>query len=179
MFETERLIFRGFLKSDLDDIYNMYCDHRVQSTVISDYIVPRPETFKDTIEKWASSLLFTIVIDKASGRYVGQAGLGHENQKNRDAKFAIAIGPEWWGRGLGTEIVRWVVGHAFKELNLHRISLTVFESNIRARSVYKKVGFVEEGVLRKANWGNGQWRDVVQMGILDEDFWAQQQTDQH
>lgn len=35
--------------------------------------------------------------------------------------------------------------HAFSNMNLHRVELAVLEDNRRARALYEKVGFVEEG----------------------------------
>lgn len=37
-------------------------------------------------------------------------------------------------------------------------------------------GFVEEGRIRKATWIEGQWRDIILMGILDEDWAARNQA---
>jgi len=74
----------------------------------------------------------------------------------------------FWGKGYGSEVMSFVVDYAFNALNLHRISLGVFSGNKRAT---KLRGFVEEGVLRKATWIDGERRDVHLMGMLQED-WA-------
>ena len=51
-------------------------------------------------------------------------------------------------------------------MNLNRIELDVFAENARARRVYEKVGFREEGVRRQAVYKYGRYQDVVVMGLL-------------
>ncbi|GAA0950816.1 hypothetical protein GCM10009560_70670 [Nonomuraea longicatena] len=66
--------------------------------------------------------------------------------------------------------MRLTVDHAFRSTTLHRIGLEVYNFNERARHVYKKVGFVEEGVLRDALLWEGQWYDAVVMSVLRPDW---------
>jgi RimJ/RimL family protein N-acetyltransferase len=52
-------------------------------------------------------------------------------------------------------------------MNLHRIELWVFEENARARHVYEKVGFIEEGRLRDGMYKAGHYQDLIFMGLLE------------
>lgn len=106
------------------------------------------------------------VVDRASGRCVGEVVLNDWNGANRSCGFRTALGPAGRGRGLGTESVRMIVGYGFERLGLHRISLEVYSFNPRARRVYDKVGFVAEGVLRDALLWGDQWIDATVMSIL-------------
>ncbi|UXY31906.1 GNAT family N-acetyltransferase [Streptomyces sp. HUAS TT20] len=78
--------------------------------------------------------------------------------------FRICLVPGTYGRGLGTEATRLIVG-GFEKLGLHRISLEVYVFNPRARRVYEKVGFVAEGVLRDALLWEGERVDATVMSI--------------
>ena len=71
-----------------------------------------------------------------------------------------------------TEATRLVLGHAFEELGLHRVSLEVFAFNPRAQRAYEKVGFVTEGVRRDALRFDGEWVDSVLMSVLDHEWSA-------
>ncbi|WP_374208014.1 GNAT family N-acetyltransferase [Streptomyces sp. MUM 203J] len=71
-----------------------------------------------------------------------------------------------YGRGLGTEATRLIVGHGFETLRLRRISLEVCVFNARARRVYEKAGFVAEGVMRDALLWEGERVDAVLMSVL-------------
>jgi RimJ/RimL family protein N-acetyltransferase len=66
--------------------------------------------------------------------------------------------------------MRLVVGFAFRELNLRRVTLVVFDYNPRAIRSYEKSGFKVEGRLREAMNRDGQRYDMVYMGILKEEW---------
>jgi RimJ/RimL family protein N-acetyltransferase len=103
----------------------------------------------------------------AEGDYVGEVVLNELDRHNLSCNLRIAlIGDRVFGKGYGTEAIELVLDHAFATTPLHRISLAVFAFNERARHVYKKVGFVEEGVLRDALLWEGEWHDSVTMSVL-------------
>jgi RimJ/RimL family protein N-acetyltransferase len=106
------------------------------------------------------------VVDKATGKCVGEAVLNQWDPGNESCNFRILIGPRGRDRGLGTEATRLIVGYGFEHLGLHRISLEVYAFNPRARRAYEKVGFRAEGVLRESLRYNGEWHDATLMSIL-------------
>ena len=90
---------------------------------------------------------------------------------NHSAELHIMIGnKENRGKGIGTFAVSSIVNHAFNNLNLHRVSLDVLDYNIAAQNLYRKVGFKEEGRKRKAVFKNGEYVDVIVMGLLREEY---------
>ena len=91
--------------------------------------------------------------------------------KNRKAVQGIFIGEkEYWGRGYGSDAIRALLGFAFREMNLHRVYLSVYDYNERAIRCYEKCGFRHEGRLRKARFSDGRYHDELMMGILREEF---------
>jgi RimJ/RimL family protein N-acetyltransferase len=79
---------------------------------------------------------------------------------------------EHWGQGYGTDAMRLALRYAFDELNLRRVSLTVFAYNERARRTYLRVGFREEGRVREAIRRDGQRWDIIYMGVLRDEWRA-------
>ncbi|KAF8272245.1 acyl-CoA N-acyltransferase [Lactarius quietus] len=149
-------------------------DAEVQAQVSLDAVVPKTETWKETPQKWADKPgLFVVVELKDTGEMIGTLSLNTGFPKNRDATLGIALRRGFLGMGYGTEAIKWAVGYGFKELGLHRVQLTVNETNERAIAAYRKVGFVEEGRLRKALWKGGKFVDIILMAIL-EDEWSSQ-----
>jgi len=117
---------------------------------------------------------FSLAIDSAEGEYLGGIGLMHIDRRNRSAEVGIVIArPDDWGQGLGTEAMMLILRHAFEEMNLHRVQLRVYDFNERGMKSYAKIGFVEEGRLREALIRHGKRHDVLIMGILAEEFFAQ------
>jgi RimJ/RimL family protein N-acetyltransferase len=111
------------------------------------------------------------VVDRATGRCVGEVVLNDWDAGNRSCGFRMLLGPDGRDRGLGSEALRLVVGYGFEQLGLHRISLEVYAFNPRARHVYEKAGFVADGVLREALRYDQEWIDATVMSILDHE-WA-------
>jgi RimJ/RimL family protein N-acetyltransferase len=62
--------------------------------------------------------------------------------------------------------MRLMVRYGFTELNLHRISLTVFEHNPRGIRSYEKCGFKHEGRIRDFQLRDGNRSNLLHMGIL-------------
>ena len=86
---------------------------------------------------------------------------------HRSAELGIRIGAESErGKGLGTHALALALDYAWKHLNLHRVSLTVFAHNARAIASYRRAGFLEEGRLREAAYIDGEWVDVIPMAAL-------------
>lgn len=107
-------------------------------------------------------------------RLIGFTTFSALDADNGSVLFHITIGErDAWGRGLGTEASRLMLGHAFERLSLHRVGLSVFAFNTRAIRSYEKVGFRIEGRLREAILRDGRYWDEVQMGILREEWLAQ------
>jgi RimJ/RimL family protein N-acetyltransferase len=98
--------------------------------------------------------------------YVFLSGILKRHHVAREC--GIIIGEKtFWGRGYGTEAIRLILDYGFKTFGLHRIELLVVDFNKRAQAVYRKLGFVEEGMLREARLVDGCWRDVYLMAILE------------
>jgi RimJ/RimL family protein N-acetyltransferase len=60
--------------------------------------------------------------------------------------------------------------HAFNDLNLHRVFLSVLSSNAAAIRAYEKAGFRREGIAREAAYKRGRYEDLVDMAILAHEF---------
>jgi len=74
------------------------------------------------------------------------------------------------GRGVGTDATKQMLRHAFHDLNLHRVFLSVLSSNIAAIRVYQKAGFRREGLALEAAYKRGRYEDLVQFALLSHEF---------
>ncbi|UZJ24171.1 GNAT family N-acetyltransferase [Rhodococcus antarcticus] len=101
------------------------------------------------------------------GEFVGEAVLNEIDLDSFSAGYRVWLLPEHWGRGYGTEVTRLVLEHAFGELGLHRVELSVFAFNPRAQRAYEKAGFVLEGRRRDALRWDGTWHDDLVMAALN------------
>ena len=106
----------------------------------------------------------------ADGELIGSCQLLNVDRRHSTAELQIRIGArEARGKGYGTEAVRMLLAHAFRDLGLARVQLHVFATNTPAIRAYEKAGLRHEGVLRSAAFIDGARCDVVVMGILRDE----------
>ena len=113
----------------------------------------------------------------ADGDSSGLVELVEINTVHRSAEFQIIIAPASQGRGLAVQATRLALDYGFSVLNLHKIYLIVDRENEKAVHVYAKAGFRQEGVLKEEFFMNGQYRDVIRMGIFQRDHLARMQAE--
>ncbi|MHB1500065.1 MAG: GNAT family N-acetyltransferase [Candidatus Dormibacteria bacterium] len=104
-------------------------------------------------------------------RLVGFVAICGIEWPNRHGWVAIGIGdPNERRRGFGGEAMALALRYAFHELGLHRLSLDVIADNQPALSLYRSLGFLEEGRLRERVLRDGRRFDLVYMGLLAADW---------
>jgi RimJ/RimL family protein N-acetyltransferase len=126
---------------------------------------------EEEVAEMALASYFFSIRTLAEDKLIGELGLDVVNWAGRDAFVGLGIGEaEYWGKGYGTDVMNVLLRFAFTELNLRRVSLSVFEYNPRAIRSYEKAGFRHEGHVRNALNREGRRWDAVYMGILREEW---------
>ncbi len=101
--------------------------------------------------------------------HIGGVGFHDLNKRDKYAVFGINIGDKkYWNRGYGTEATKMIIDYGFKKLKFHRIELEVYDFNLRAIKVYKRLGFKFEGRKRERVFYKGKFYDSFVMGILND-----------
>jgi RimJ/RimL family protein N-acetyltransferase len=80
------------------------------------------------------------------------------------------LGREFWNRGIMTQAVKLVLQFAFDVLKLHRVDVSLFEPNTASRRVIEKCWFRREGLTRDGACRGHKWHDLVNYGLLREDY---------
>ncbi|MDK9870406.1 MAG: GNAT family N-acetyltransferase [Staphylococcus equorum] len=102
--------------------------------------------------------------------FIGQARLTLDETNNK-SKFAIGIfNPQFWNRGIGTQVTQHILEYAFNDLGLHKVYLRVLSYNYRAINSYKNAGFIIEGSDREGSYINGNYETDLYMSILYDEF---------
>ena len=84
------------------------------------------------------------VVDAGRG-FIGSASLHSFDIGSRSAAYAIGLlAPDVLGHGLGTEVTRLVLAHAFDDLGLAAVTVRVLEFNARAVACYARCGFIHD-----------------------------------
>lgn len=128
----------------------------------------------DGYMKNRSSQVRCAIVSDECDEIMGMVSLTSIDHLNQSAEFHIMIGDSAnQGKGIGTFAVKEMLKHAFNNLNLQRVELTVLDSNIRAQHLYEKCGFVKEGTLRKYAYKNGEFVDMHMYSILKNEYLEQ------
>jgi len=102
----------------------------------------------------------------ANGQLIGLIQLVDIHPVHRSAELRIKICvPDCRGKGYGSEALRLLLDFARGTLNLRRVKAEVVASNAAALRTFERIGFQEEGRQREAAFMNGQWQDLVIMGL--------------
>jgi RimJ/RimL family protein N-acetyltransferase len=86
------------------------------------------------------------------------------------AEWGFAIGSEFWGTGGFMDGAKMVVSFAFDVIGTHRLEARAAVANGRGNGALRKVGALQEGILRKSFLRNGEYLDQTLWTILDEDW---------
>ena len=172
MFEGEKVTLRGLEINDVDELMKHWNNKEVRRFLHN--ITPNSrqeeiEWIKNTWKRRQQGSYVYGIIDKESNLYIGNIELIIENPRSNRGELGIAIfNQRYWGKGYGTEALKLLIEHSFNDLNLNSIQLSVLETNERAIACYKKVGLKEVGKLRKAEFFEGNYIDLLLMDILRE-----------
>jgi RimJ/RimL family protein N-acetyltransferase len=89
------------------------------------------------------------------------------------AEWGFALGSAFWGTGMFMDGARMVIDFAFDVIGTHRLEARAAVLNGRGNGALRKIGAMQEGILRKSFLRNGEYLDQALWTILDEDWRAQ------
>jgi len=105
--------------------------------------------------------LFSVVDLTDGDRLAGEALLWGIDLHNRTAHLGISLLPEFRGRALGADVARVLCHYGFALRGLNRLQVDTLADNVAMIRAATGVGFVKEGVLRRATWVDGDFLDEV------------------
>lgn len=108
-------------------------------------------------------------IQKETGEFIGIAGMTLSNDRFKTGEFYYKLFPEFWGKGLATEMAKALIKFGFEEYRLHRIEAGVATLNVASIRVLEKAGMKREGTRRKILPIRGEWKDNFHYAILEDD----------
>jgi ribosomal-protein-alanine N-acetyltransferase len=91
------------------------------------------------------------------------------------AEWGFALGSAFWGTGAFMESARLVIEFAFDTVGVHRLEARASVENGRGNGALRKLGAIQEGLLRRAFLRHGRYHDQVLWSIIDTDWEAASQ----
>ena len=169
-FSGQLVRLRAIEDTDLEWINEHFWNPNVTRFLVAVWPEPIAGTRAFLERVQASNESMGFLIETHAGERAGVCGLENVEGRTRAADLGIWIDETFWNRGLGTDAVRTLCRFGFREMNLARIALHVYDFNERGIRAYGKVGFREEGRLRGDQFVDGHPIDVVVMGLLADEL---------
>ena len=147
-FQTGRLAATRLVESDLPDLVRMHADEKVMATLGGVRSEERTRQFLRTNLAHWDEHGFGIWMFRDPVTFVGRGGIRHVHIGGRDeVELAYAVMPDFWARGLATEMACALVRVGFEQLALRELVAFTITSNQASRRVMEKAGFAFEREL--------------------------------
>jgi RimJ/RimL family protein N-acetyltransferase len=162
---TETLNFRLASLKDLDEVYALYMNEESNPFLTYD---PMPkEDFKIIFEELL--LTETLYVAELNNEVVGTYRLIRKTHRQADTIYigGFAVKSSHKGKGLGRQMLQHIKQQAISK-GIKRIELTVDIDNEAAIRLYKKLGFENEGYIRKSYklQSTGEYYDEYLMALI-------------
>lgn len=125
---------------------------------------------EDYIEETTSSDETVNLIIEKNGEKAGHIFLANINMTYRRAEIGYFITPEFQKEGIATKALEAILEYAFEDLNLHKVRGGYLEGNPASRKVMERNNMKEEGRERHYKYVNGEWKDVIFLSILENEY---------
>lgn len=171
MLTGELVRLRALEPSDAESLYRWVNDWELGQWLTSSHPRSLDQIRKRCEDRKVNTYeLVVLGIEKiADGKLLGVVDLRDAEPEQGRAEVDIYIGDkDHWDGGYGTEALRLMCHYGFTMMRLHLIALWVVAENERARHVYRKLGFVEDGRHRECFRGqDGKYHDMYLMSLLE------------
>jgi diamine N-acetyltransferase len=172
VFIGKRVKLRPLIREDLAYLRKWLDDAEIRGLIgeVASMSKADSEKFLEKVCADTERVWFMVVV-RENNKVIGEAGLLRMNRTWRTTDVSVIIWErEEWGKGYGREAVMLLLGHAFRQLNFHRVAIGVVSFNERALHFWEKLGFRREGIQRDEYYYDGKYYDFVMMSILEDEF---------
>jgi RimJ/RimL family protein N-acetyltransferase len=137
-------VLRRFRPEDAETLRRWHADPRYAEHLGG--ATDDPAATEDALTRWQAhwdehGFGLVAVEDRESGALVGRGGPQFHRAWPHDPEVGWGVDPEWWGRGIATEMGAAFVAWAFGDLGFRRVVSITTEANTASRRVIEKLGF--------------------------------------
>lgn len=164
VLESERLLYRIFVKEDAPDYYSYAKDPEVTRHLLWE---PHPSLsytegcIDRILAAYRRGGFFDFaLIEKATGRMIGTCGMTSIHPESAGGEIGYVLAREYWHRGFATEAAATVLAFAFCELGLDLVTARFLKENVASLAVMEKLGMRFLGYLDKPLSVKGEARTV-------------------
>ena len=168
--KTDKFIIRKAVRSDAKELIEYL-------NIIggeSDFLTFGAGQFKKTVEQEEEFIADSLtkanalfIIAEINGKIVGNLNFsgGAKERTAHTGEFGISVLKEYWGNGIGEKLLKYLITWSKASGIIRKINLKVRTDNTKAISLYKKLGFSEEGLIKRDFLIDGKFYDCLSMGL--------------
>jgi len=178
IFKSERLGFRNWKNSDIEEFAKLCADEEVMkhfpSILSREEVLNLIERMKQHYLDRAYTYFATEILD--TQEFIGMIGLANQEY---ETPFTPATDIGWrlkrsaWGNGYATEGAKRCLDFAFNELNIEKIISVCTISNWKSENVMKKIGMTKKGefdhpkMIAHPEYLKHYCYEIVKLGMTD------------
>lgn len=176
MYRGEYVGLRALELTDIDHIMKFYNDWNLRRWTG----VPLPKSKRalelwleqaSIADPWKDGSIYFALVDKKTYEFLGITRFYDIKSPHHRASLGVSIyDPEHRMKGYGTDATHLMLWVGFHVLGLHSIYLDTMEDNERAIRVAEKAGFKKVGVFRQTEFVDGEYKGLLYMDILKDEF---------
>jgi RimJ/RimL family protein N-acetyltransferase len=115
---------------------------------------------------------FTFIIENLAGEFVGNINTHHCDPRFGTFSYGLAVREAHQRQGYASEAIKLVLNYYFRELRYQKCTVHVYAFNEASLKLHQKLGFQQEGRLRRMIFTNGVYHDEVIFGMTAKEFQA-------
>jgi len=173
IFKGQRMVLRELVKSDATTLLSM-----LASEEVAKFISPPPTTpegFEKFIqwairERQAGNQMTFGMVPEGFDHAVGLVQIRAIAPRFSVAEWGFAVGSPFWGTGLFVGSATTAVDFAFQHTDVNRLEARAVVQNGRGNGALRKLGAVQEGVLRGSLLKDGKYLDQIMWSIVARDW---------
>ena len=174
IFQGQRMMLRELAKTDAKTLLSM-----LSTEEVAKFISPPPTTpqgFEKFIqwairEREAGRQMTFGMVPEGFDHAVGLVQIRAIAPRFSVAEWGFAVGSPFWGTGLFLASARTAVDFAFQHTEVNRLEARAVVQNGRGNGALRKMGAVQEGVLRGSLLKDGQYLDQIMWSIVASDWY--------
>ncbi|GHU21736.1 N-acetyltransferase [Spirochaetia bacterium] len=175
---TKRLIIRDHIFEDLLTHHELLSDN-ISMKYLPDIKTKNIKESEDNLLKAIEEtkledrkLYFFRMENKIIQEYIGE--IGYTVKKNTPFGKIVDLGyftkEKYWNKGYTTEAVKRIIGYAFEENNVYKITAGCLKENIGSEKVMKKCGMIKESEFKEHTLHEGKLKDRVEYRLLKKEW---------
>lgn len=113
---------------------------------------------------------FFLIIEDKEGHPVGNINTHSMSRGDGFFEYGLGVKKKYRGKGYASEAIKILLNFCFMELGFRKAEARVYSFNEASIALHRKLGFVQEGLLRSHHFANGEYHDEYCFGMTKDEF---------